>query len=85
MKEKTEEAKSSVNVVKGKLVDEKGKPLKNVEVVISGSEGEYRVKTNAMGEFIKERLPPGKYTIKILHKLYEDLVGKFEIKKKGGK
>ena len=65
--------------------EEKAKPLKNVEVVISGSEGEYRVKTNAMGEFIKERLPPGKYTIKILHKLYEDLVGKFEIKKKGGK
>ncbi|RLE69057.1 MAG: hypothetical protein DRJ34_01715 [Thermoprotei archaeon] len=83
VKDKSDEAKSSVNVIKGKLVDDKGNPLKNVDVVISSDKGEYRVKTNEMGEFIKERLPVGKYKIKFLHELYKDVVAEFEIKKRG--
>jgi len=63
--EEADRAADKVNILKGKVIDQDGNPLKDIPVKIIGEDGEWIVRTNEEGEYSKEGLEPGCYTITI--------------------
>ncbi len=51
--------------LRGKIVDDKGKPIEGVEVVIERKDGGFRarVRSNAKGEYLRAGLRPGTYRL----------------------
>lgn len=75
VEEQTDEATESINYITGKVLDSKGNPKKNVEVIIKKDEDEeeYKISTNEEGIYRQDDLSPGKYKVKVNAKGYEDL------------
>lgn len=67
---KSDDALSSFNTIKGKVVDKEGKP-KEATVKIVWDEGEYVIEVSSDGVFEKDFLKPGNYKIIVEPKDYE--------------
>jgi tetratricopeptide (TPR) repeat protein len=52
-------------IVKGKVVDEKGQPVTDAKVVISGPARNAETKTNNKGEYVQVGLQSGRYTVTV--------------------
>ncbi|MEI9970441.1 MAG: carboxypeptidase regulatory-like domain-containing protein [Terracidiphilus sp.] len=49
----------------GVVFDATGSVLPDAEVVVTGPQGEYKVKTDTMGRYLVQDLVPGSYTVKV--------------------
>jgi Flp pilus assembly protein TadD len=66
-------AMAQTGMLKGKVVDEDGKPMQGVPVTIEFAEGvtrKFEVKTDRRGEFIQIGLQPGAYKVTATHEKF---------------
>jgi hypothetical protein len=82
-KQEVEKA-SEVHDIKGKVVDDDGKPMKGADVKIKGPAGEYNVKTDEKGEYLAKDVAEGKYEITVGGEGFEKKKSTVEVKKGGG-
>ena len=80
VEEEADDAQSSINYIEGRVVDADGNPISDVDVKITFDGGEYTVKTDEDGNYRKDDLEPGKYTVTVDAPGYEDMKEEVEVK-----
>jgi hypothetical protein len=72
---------SELHDIKGKVLDEDGKPMKGADVSIKGPAGEYNVKTDDDGYYLVQDVAEGKYEVTVKGEGFEEKKSKLEVKK----
>jgi len=67
--------------VRGKIIDEAGKPVQDAAVVLSSPEGlgDANLKTDAKGEFFRIGMRPGDYTVKVTKGALKASLARFHV------
>jgi hypothetical protein len=80
--DKADDAKDSINMVVGKVVDAEGNPIKDIDVKVTYDGGELSLKTDEKGIYKKDDLEPGKYTVTVDAPGYKGVKREVEVKSK---